>query len=437
MSKLKYLTKISLLKNVCTKWFIGANIVLFVAIISLVNIDSIVKFFGGSFDETTRIYVLDETKESYDEFETYYLEYGKMLGDINSAEVVLYDGTIDEAKIALIDTDDILVVIRKDEANYIQASLMVDSTVDTIIYQVISASLNSVREKIVLDKYEITDEMVADINKAVVIDKIILDNEASSEGMLEMILNVIFPVLILPFFMLTMFLVQMIGASINEEKTTRGMEIIISNVSPTVHFFSKLISGNIFVLGQGLLLGVYLGIALLVRYFVGGGNLLGNVTGNGSVVTVINGLYTTGFMDRLVYLIPVSLVFMILTFVAYSLVAAVLASMTTSIEDYQQVQTPIIIVSVIGYYLAILASAFQGSVFIRVVSYVPFISALLVPSLLALGQIGIGDIVISLVLLLGTIFLLFKYGIRVYKVGILNYSSTGLWSKMFRALKRK
>ena len=65
--------------------------------------------------------------------------------------------------------------------------------------------------------------------------------------------------------MLVIFLVQMIGAEINEEKQTRSMEVIISNVSPKVHFFSKLLASNGFVIMQGLLLLVYAGIALLIK----------------------------------------------------------------------------------------------------------------------------------------------------------------------------
>ena len=34
----------------------------------------------------------------------------------------------------------------------------------------------------------------------------------------------------------------------------------------------------------------------------------------------------------------------ILTFVAYSLLAGILASMTTNVEDFQQLQTPIVII---------------------------------------------------------------------------------------------
>ena len=32
-------------------------------------------------------------------------------------------------------------------------------------------------------------------------------------------------------------------------------------------------------------------------------------------------------------------------------------------------------------------------------------------------------------------YVLYKYGLRIYKVGILNYSQSGLWKKMLVALK--
>ena len=110
--------------------------------------------------------------------------------------------------------------------------------------------------------------------------------------------------------------------------------------------------------------------------------------------------------------------------------------MTTNMEDFQQTQTPIVIVSLLGYYLSMMAVMFDGSIFIRVLSYVPFISALLSPTLLALGQIGIIDIIISILLSSGVVYLLYKYGLKIYKVGILNYSSTNLWKKMFKAIKK-
>ena len=41
----------------------------------------------------------------------------------------------------------------------------------------------------------------------------------------------------------------------------------------------------------------------------------------------------------------------------------------------------------------------------------------------------------ALVLTILVIYLLIKYGLKIYKAGILNYSSTGLWKKMYKALK--
>ena len=128
---------------------------------------------------------------------------------------------------------------------------------------------------------------------------------------------------------------------------------------------------------------------------------------------------------------------MVLTFVAYSLLAGILASMTTNAEDYQQVQGPMLIILVIGYYLSVIAGMFEGSIFIKILSFVPLISAILSPSLLVMGQIGILEIIISTLLMIITNYLLIKYGIRIYKVGILNYSSAGMWKKMFKSLRNK
>lgn len=93
------------------------------------------------------------------------------------------------------------------------------------------------------------------------------------------------------------------------------------------------------------------------------------------------------------------------------------------------------IISLVGYYLAVMAGIFKGALFIKILSFVPFISAILSPSLLVLGQIGIVEVLISNVIMGVTIWALIKYGLKIYKVGILNYSSNSLWKKMIKALK--
>ena len=81
-----------------------------------------------------------------------------------------------------------------------------------------------------------------------------------------------------------------------------------------------------------------------------------------------------------------------------------------------------------------MAGVFEGATFIKILGFMPLISAILAPSLLVLGQFGVIEFIIAILLVIVTNWLLVKYGLRISKVGILNYSSSGLWKKMFKAL---
>lgn len=437
-NKLKYLTKLSLDKKIKTKWFLIANIILLVIIAGIINIDSIIKFFGGDFDKKTEIVVIDNAS-CYNDFVKTFDSTREYLDALKDAKITKYDKDKESLYDDIKKKDKILLVINEDSTNFINVEMITKSNIDNTTYQVITTILNSIKKDKALSYYGVSNEILDHISSYVDVKRTKLDDEESVDEMMELVMSTIFPIVILPFFTLTMFLVQMIGAEINEEKTTRGMEIIISNVSPKVHFLSKIISGNVFVLLQGLLLVVYLLIGIFIRYIstgvlVNGGNILSG--GVGSYVNKItSSLELTGVLDKMQIIIPITLILMVVTFIAYSLVAGILASMTTNMEDYQQVQTPIMVISFISYYLSVAAAMFKGSIFIKVLSFIPFFSALLAPSLLVLGQITIVDAVISILLTVGLIFVLVKYGLRIYKVGILNYSGTHLWKKMFKAFK--
>lgn len=437
-NKLKYLTKLSLDKKIKTKWFLIANIILLVIIAGIINIDSIIKFFGGDFDKKTEIVVIDNAS-CYNDFVKTFDSTREYLDALKDAKITKYDKDKESLYDDIKKKDKILLVINEDSTNFINVEMITKSNIDNTTYQVITTILNSIKKDKALSYYGVSNEILDHISSYVDVKRTKLDDEESVDEMMELVMSTIFPIVILPFFTLTMFLVQMIGAEINEEKTTRGMEIIISNVSPKVHFLSKIISGNVFVLLQGLLLVVYLLIGIFIRYIstgvlVNGGNILSG--GVGSYVNKItSSLELTGVLDKMQIIIPITLILMVVTFIAYSLVAGILASMTTNMEDYQQVQTPIMVISFISYYLSVAAAMFKGSIFIKVLSFIPFFSALLAPSLLVLGQITIVDAIISILLTVGLIFVLVKYGLRIYKVGILNYSGTHLWKKMFKAFK--
>ena len=432
-NKLKFLTKISLKRKINTKWFLIANIIFAILIIGILNMDAVISFFGGDFDETQIIYVKDNTNKTYE-----------ILNDQNSAYKNLTDEDENAFKLEKTDKsseeifknkdnkDAWYLTINNDKQNYIKVTLISDSYINTTSYAGISTIINNTKTVIAMQESNISPEELAKISSPVTLERKILDKSKKSEDEnVQMIMSTVFPVLILPFFALTMFLVQMVGAEINDEKTTRGMEIIISNVSPKTHLFSKVIASNLFVLIQAALLVIYAIIGFVIRSFIGSSIS----TGGFDISQIINSIMQSDIASSFAYIIPLAIILMILTFIAYALLAGILASMTTNIEDFQQMQMPIVIISLIGYYLAMMAGMFEGSIFIKILSFVPFISAILAPSLLVLGQIGIIEIIIAIILLIITICALLKYGMRIYKVGILNYSSKDLWKKMFKALK--
>ncbi len=430
-NKLKFLTKMSLNKKIKTKWFLVANGLFLLLIVGLINIDSIIKLFGGKFEQEQQILVIDEVGVM-DEFKAIYDSYSEKMMNTNKGSIIKYEGTYDEGVEEVSTLDKLLLVISKDEENYLKAKLVSNENVGTMTNAVINASLATVKNELVVKKYNITNEMMNEMNSMVEVQNVSLSDKDTENDMMT---STILEIIMLPLFMLIMFLVQMIGAEVNEEKSTRSMEIIISNVSPKTHFISKVLASNLFVLIQGGLVLLFAFIGLGIRYFMSGGNLLGSF--DGEIQQVIDSISLAGVTNTLTYMIPIIIVMVILTFLAYSLLAGILASMTTNQEDFQQLQAPIVIVSLIGFYLSMMAGLFKGSIFIKIMSYIPFVSAMLSPTLYLMGEVGLVDLGISIILLVGTIYLLIKYGLRIYKVGILNYSQSGLWKKMFRAMKDK
>ena len=438
-SKLGFLIGISLKKKIKSKWFLIANIVLALLIIGIINIDSIITSFGGDFNNTTTIYVVDETNQIKNLFEQNIEYYEKNLygEEKNYYEVKDTDKTKDEL-VELIqkeENDSLLVEVYYDNGD-IKAKLISLSTIDSYDYQLIISAINSSTSVYIMNSIGLTEEQYKKLNTQVEIDREIIDETVTSEEEnMEMIMTTVFPVIILPFFMLTIFLIQFIGTEINDEKSTRSMEIIISNVSPKIHFAAKIISNNVFIIGQVILMIIYSVVGFNIRKLIGGNNIVNGV--GGEVTKIVDTLKANVFADKFLVLIIFTFILMILTFIAYSLIAGIFASMTTNAEDYQHVQTPLVFILLIGYYLGIMAGVFKGSVFIKILSFVPLISAVLSPSLLVLGQISVFEVCLSIGIMLIFIYLLIKYGMKIYKEGILNYSSTGIWKKILESLRNK
>ena len=427
-NKFWYLTKQSLRKKIKSKWFLGVNIMLLLVIVALININSIISFFGGDFSQETKILVKDNTEISFTVFKETMKE---LTSEEDTGKIKVVKTTKKEDKLQKnLKDNEVLIVLDDDAENFVTAKLISNEKIDNTTYQYISQGLNTTKTSIALVKTNTDPSLLAKISSPMNTERVVLSEDKSVDENMELVMSSLFPTLILPFFMLIIFLVQMIGGEICEEKTTRSMEIIISNVSPKIHLLSKVVASNLFVIIQGLLLVFYSAIGILI-------STKGQLSINPNVDSLLSATVDSGFLDKMITLLPAALIMMLLSFLAYSLIAGILAAMTTNMEDFNQIQTPIMLVLLAGYYLAIMAGMFDGSILIRFLSYVPFISCLVSPSLYIIGQISMIDVIISIIILIITIALMIKYGLKVYKVGILNYSNEKIWSRFAKAIKSK
>lgn len=424
LRKFFYLVKISFNKKLKSKWFIAVNVILAIAMFALFNLNSIITFFGGDFDKSLEILVYDKTNISYD-----YLKNNltNLANNLDEDKLVIKQVTENKKELK----DDEILITLNIEDKLLSASVTSEKKIDQDIYQLIYQSLNSTKQQVLVEKLNLDSNTLVMLSNSINIERIVLSDKKTQDENMSMIMSTVFPSLILPFFMLIIFLVQMVGGEICEEKTTKSMEIIISNVSPKIHLLSKIVANNLFVLLQAVLLFIY----ALVSYFISSRS--GSLNIPSEVTSIWDELVATGLIKSVVSFLPFLLVLILLSFLAYSLLAGILASMTTNIEDFQQLQAPIVFILLAGYYLSIMAGMFQGSAFLKAASYIPLISCLLSPTLFVMGEVTMVDVTISIVLLIVFLYLIVNYGMKVYKVGILNYSNEKVWTRFIKAFRKE
>ena len=422
--KFFYLVKLSFNKKLKSKWFIAVNIILALSLFALFNLNSIITFFGGEFDKPLKVLVYDKTNISYPYLKN---NIDSLTSELEDKKIVVKSVSNENKKIK---DDEILISLNLDD-NLLKAKVISDKKINSSVYQVIYQGLNATKQQVLMERLNLDTNTLALLSTNIDIDRVVLSDKKSQDENMSLVMSTVFPSLILPFFMLIIFLVQMVGGEICEEKTTKSMEIIISNVSPKVHLLAKIVANNLFVLLQALLLFIY----GLIAFFISSRN--GSLNIPSEITSIWDSLSASGLINDIVSLLPFLLVLIILSFLAYSLLAGILASMTTNIEDFQQLQTPIVFILLAGYYLAIMAGMFQGSIFLKIAGYIPLISCLLAPTLYIMGEISILDILIAIILLIGLLYLLIRYGMKIYKVGILNYSNEKVWSKFIKAFRRE
>jgi ABC-2 type transport system permease protein len=184
-----------------------------------------------------------------------------------------------------------------------------------------------------------------------------------------------------------------------EEKQTRVVEVVLSTVRPRDLLMGKVLGIGTLALAQMVIL-VGAGIAASVL----SGRLTLPATTTGAVVQ----LFT----------------WFILGFAFYSTAMGVLGALASRMEEASNASMPVTVTATTAYILSIVVVTGDPSgIVARVMTFLPPAAPMVVPLRVALDAIEPWEVVLSIVLMLASIWVLFVIGARVYSGAVLQTGS--------------
>ncbi|MBW2962579.1 ABC transporter permease [Mesonia aestuariivivens] len=243
-------------------------------------------------------------------------------------------------------------------------------------------------------------------------------------------------------YLLMMFIIiygNMVMRSVIEEKTNRIIEIIISSVKPLQLMIGKILGTS------------FAGITQFVIWIVFGGILLFVITSIFGIdvyqSSPVNAQLDAGSQDEirkllvdivnlpLAKIICCFLIYFIGGYFLYSSVYAAIGAAVDNETDTQQFMFPIIIPLMLGIYVGFFSVIDNPHGLVSTIfSYIPLTSPVVMLMRIPFG-VAWWEILISMLILIGTIFLLIWVAAKIYRVGILMYGKKPTYKELYRWLK--
>ncbi|WP_181417973.1 ABC transporter permease [Ureibacillus chungkukjangi] len=219
------------------------------------------------------------------------------------------------------------------------------------------------------------------------------------------------------YFFIMAFL-SMITTDVASEKGSRALEMLLVSVKPSTHFQSKIIGITLLALTQFTIIFGFLFV--LLRFSDGGEKW-------DMIQTILNELSYS-------YVFYV-LAFLFLTIILFLIIGALFGSLVSKVEEASQVMTPAIMTALVGFYVMISGVANPDTLLIKVFSYIPLTSGMVMPMRIGATDISTIEPIISLVLLIITVIVFYIISLSFYKRSVLTYSSGGVIQKIKTVLK--
>jgi ABC-2 type transport system permease protein len=292
---------------------------------------------------------------------------------------------------------------------------------------------------------EILNEVKSDVKVA----QFTLDEsggETRTDSSIYMVISLVLGMVI--FMFITMF-GSMVMQSVIEEKSSRVVEVLISSVQATDLMFGKIIGVALVALTQFFLWIVLTVIIVGAVFGLLGPETLSGATemaamdpsaaalaasaGSGDAAVIVSTLAHLPVGRLLVCF----LVYFVLGYLLYASFFAAIGSAVENEADTQQLQIPVTIPLMLGFFIAFYAAsknpdggiAFWGSM-------IPFTSPIVMLARIPYG-VALWEILLSVALLLLTFVGSAWVSAKIYKVGILMFGKKSTFKDLWNWLKQK
>jgi ABC-2 type transport system permease protein len=293
---------------------------------------------------------------------------------------------------------------RLDVAVRAPSTLVWDETQDTTVSNLISAALQRAQALQRADELNLDITELEQVLSPMTVEQNFVNVTSNTEGVRSgLALFGLFLAFLLP---------QMFGQftmmSVVEEKSTRVVEVLLSQIRP-----GTLLAGKIL----GLCSLAVVQLALIVAGLVAS-LLVTNVVDVPASVWQFVPMMTISILGGLAI---------------YTTLFALLGSLISRQEDQAQVVFPVF-VPLMGGYLVGQTAVFGNaeSLLVKILTWFPLTAPMLLPVRVARGAIGPGEIVVSLGLLALSVYLLFKLAGRVYEFTLLRTGTRVGWGELIR-----
>ena len=389
------------------KSFIISNIIILLIIVIGFNVP---KFLSGIKEESTKVTVLDNEnifEGRLDNLHEQFLDLGYDVDvDKESSKEQVQEKVKNKevsSAIILTETDNGLYF------EYLVDGMGLNTTVPTEVISAIQLTYQNMQ----LASLGIPEENLPTLNTEsnITVTSLSTDESASNIAVM-MILSIVL-------FYAIYFYAYQVSSAITIEKTSRIIETLVTSTSPRIIVLGKTI-------GIGLV-GIMQTLILILVAVISANTFLEPDTAKAIFE----------MMKLSPQMIGIIAVYYLLGYSLYALLYALTGSTVSKPEEIQSANGPVAILAVIGFYLSYFTMMNPTSNLNEIAALVPISSPFCMPFRVMMGLSSTNEVILSIAILVVTIFIVAKISIKIYSSAILNYGERISLKKMFRMYKSK